>query len=49
MVTLPEMIFYGETFCTRYDMYNLYMDLPIVIHKREHAGTYASRKRAMLK
>ena len=37
VVTLPEMIFLGMKLCTCYDMYKLYMDLPIFIHKRQHS------------
>ena len=37
VVTLPQMVFLGEKLCTCYDIYKLYMDLPIFIHKR-HVG-----------
>ena len=46
VVTLPEMMFWGEGLCTCYDVYKLYVDLPIVIKKREHSGTQRNRKKA---
>ena len=38
VVTLAEMFYYGCDFCTAYDIYKLYMDLPIFIqkHRRQH-------------
>ena len=32
--------------CTCYDVYTSYMDLPVVVRKRYHAGTSRDRKRA---
>ena len=35
VVTLAQMFYYGsELSCTAYDIYQLYMDLPIFIHKQ---------------
>ena len=38
VVTLAEMFFYGADLCTAYDIYKLYMDLPIFIHKQVRPG-----------
>ena len=32
VVSLAEMFYYGSEVCTAYDIYKLYMDLPIFIH-----------------
>ena len=48
VVTLPEMMYHAEGFCTCYDAYKLYVDLPIVVHKREHSGTQKNHKRARM-
>ena len=32
--------------CRASDIYRLYCDLPLCIHKREHPGTHSARKRA---
>ena len=37
VVTLPEILFLGMEVCSVYDMYKLYMDLPIFCHKRTHS------------
>ena len=43
VVALAEMFYYGsEELCTAYDIYKLYMDLPIFIHKRQRC---VSRRR----
>ena len=34
VVTLAELFYLGAEFCTAFDMYKLYMDLPILVHKR---------------
>ena len=47
VVTLPEMMHHGlAQKGTCYDVYALYMDLPVVVRKRYHAGTSRDRKRA---
>ena len=35
VVTLAEMFYHGSETCTAYDIYKLYMDLPIFIHKHK--------------
>ena len=34
VVALAEMFYYGRRMCTAYDIYKLYMDLPIFIRKQ---------------
>ena len=34
VVSLAEMFYYGSEVCTAYDIYKLYMDLPIFAHKQ---------------
>ena len=48
VATLAEVMFHGlQQRCTCYDVYKLYMALPIVIHKRAHPETGApSRARS---
>jgi len=48
VVTLPEMMYHAEGYCTCYDVYKLYVDLPIVVHKREPSGTQRNHKRARM-
>ena len=38
VVTLAQMYYYGCDVCTAYDIYKLYMDLPIFIHKQVRPG-----------
>ena len=46
VVTLAEMFYYGsEVKCTAYDIYKLYMDLPIFIHKHRRTQRFVSRRR----
>ena len=35
VVTLPQMFFLGSKYCTAYDIYKHYMDLPVIIHKHK--------------
>ena len=35
VVTLAEMFYHGSETCTAYDIYKLYMDLPVFIHKHK--------------
>ena len=45
VVTLAEMFYYGsEKMCTADDIYKLYMDLPIFIHKHRRQR-FVSRRR----
>ena len=34
VVTLAQLFYLGAEFCSAYDMYRLYMDLPIFVHKQ---------------
>ena len=34
VVTLAHLFFLGAGFCSAYDMYKLYMDLPLLVHRR---------------
>ena len=46
VVTLPEMTYLGVHLCTCFDIYKLYMDLPVFCHRRDPPGTHgAHRKR----
>ncbi len=36
VVTLAEMYYYGVDLCTAFDIYKLYLDLPLFIHKISH-------------
>ena len=46
-MTLPEMMHHGlAQKGTCYDVYALYMDLPVVVRKRFHPGVIGDRKRA---
>ena len=44
VVSLAEMFYYGSEVCTAYDIYKLYMDLPIFIHKHRRQR-FVSRRR----
>ena len=47
VVSLPEMMFHGLACkCTCFDVYKLYVDLPIVVHKRDRAASSRASKRA---
>ena len=46
MATLPLMMFYGQKLCTCFDVYKMYMDLPMFIHKRDHPGPSRAVKSA---
>ncbi len=37
VVTLAEMYYYGVDLCTAFDIYKLYLDLPLFMHKIGHA------------
>ena len=46
VVTLPEMTYLGVLHkCTCFDIYKLYMDLPVFCHKRDPPGTHRDKKR----
>ena len=44
VVALAEMFYYSRRMCTAYDIYKLYMDLPIFIHKHKRER-FVSRRR----
>ena len=39
------MFYYGSDLCTAYDIYKLYMDLPIFIHKQVRQRCESRRRR----
>ena len=41
LITLVELLNYGNEVCTCYDMYCLYLSLKIFIHKRNHSVSQA--------
>ena len=46
VVTLPEMTYLGVLHkCTCFDIYKLYMDLPVFCHRRDPPGTHRAKKR----
>ncbi len=45
VVTLAEMYYYGVDLCTAFDIYKLYLDLPLFMHKIGHAE---KRRRRMV-
>ena len=45
VVTLAEMFYYGSEVCTAYDIYKLYMDLPIFAHKQVKPRCETRRRR----
>ena len=45
VVTLPEMTYLGVDLCTCFDIYKLYLDLPLFCHRRDPPGTHGAKKK----